>query len=123
MNALSRRQFGRPHPAAPLSLPSRTGRKAASRRITVAALDGWVERAAAGNVLEYHRGHLAADRFPLWTALSVRRCQELGRVADRVMALAEEGRVVLVQKRIDAERVAYLAIRTSRPAARKETNP
>lgn len=119
MIATSRHRIDEPLRAVPLSLPSSTERKTAPRQITVATLDRWVERADPGDVIEYHRGHLATDRFPGQSALPPRQYQELGRIAERVAALAAQGRVALAQKRIDVERVAYLAIRTGGLPSRK----
>lgn len=56
-----------------------------------AALLVWLETARPGERFVYHVGHLAADR-----ASAAGMQQELGRIADRVMALAAEGRVLPV---------------------------
>lgn len=72
----------------------------------------WLDQAQPGDRLEYHRGHLGADReagSPLSEALR----RELGRIADRAMEFALRGRLHLVQERRGKDATAYLAVRGS----------
>lgn len=87
------------------------------------ALLAWTEMARPGERLAYHAGHLALDRVRGWSSLPDGAREELARVANRALALAEEGRVLLTQRRLDDGRIAYLAIRTTKPPVRMETNP
>ncbi|MBI4968212.1 MAG: hypothetical protein HZC25_08860 [Rhodospirillales bacterium] len=119
MTATNRQRFDEPLRAVPLSPPPPAEQQTVPRRINLIALERWIERAARGDVIEYHRGHLANDRFPGHSALTERQYRELGQVAERMAVLAAEGRVVLAQKRIDTERVAYLAIRAAGPSSHK----
>lgn len=73
------------------------------------AFDKWFANACPGDRLEYHRGHLGADR-EAGSGLSDRARQELARIADRAMDLALEGRLQLVQERRDEHVIAYLAV-------------
>lgn len=69
----------------------------------------WLDHARPGNRLEYHLGHLGADReegSPLPEALH----RELGRIADRAMEFALQGRLHLVQERRCEDVTAYLAV-------------
>jgi len=79
-----------------------------------AALLVWLGTARPGERFVYHAGHLAADR-----ASAAGMQQELGRIADRVMALAVEGRVLPVQMRLANGRVTYLAIKATGRADRR----
>jgi hypothetical protein len=87
------------------------------------ALLAWTEMARPGERLAYHAGHLALDRVRGWSSLADGAREELGRVANLALVLAEEGRVLLAQRRLDDGRIAYLAIRTMKPPVRKETTP
>lgn len=73
---------------------------------------GWATRAAPGDSIVYHRGHLALDRVRTFR-------QEIARVADCARMLADQGQVLLVQKRIGPERCAYLAIKATSPRSRR----
>jgi hypothetical protein len=77
------------------------------------ALLGWLETARPGDRFVYHVGHLAADRSSAAGAQ-----QELACVANRVMVLAAEGRVLLAQMRLADGRMAYLAIKATGRADR-----
>jgi hypothetical protein len=77
------------------------------------ALLGWLGTACPGERFVYHVGHLAADR-----ASAAGMQQELGRIADRVMALAAEGRLLPVQMRLADGRFTYLAIKPAERADR-----
>ncbi|GAB5387157.1 MAG: hypothetical protein Alpg2KO_01250 [Alphaproteobacteria bacterium] len=72
-----------------------------------AMLARWM--AAPTGVICYHRGELAADRAFI-TGLHAR--------AQLLMALAEQGRILLVQRRERECRTAYLAIASKRRPAR-----
>ena len=69
----------------------------------------WLEQARSGDCLEYHRGHLGADREP-GSALPEGLRLELSWIADHAMELALEGRLHLVQERRGKETTAYLAV-------------
>jgi len=73
----------------------------------------WVGQADPGDVIEYHRGHLAVDRARETSPLDAATRRELGRTADRALRLAAEGRVVLVQRRLGQDGFSYLAIKAS----------
>jgi hypothetical protein len=83
--------------------------------ISEADFAAWVEKAKPGARIVYHEGYLGADRFPGPTHFAAHQRRELGRVADLALALAEKGLLLLAQRRIDADRVAYLAIKAAKP--------
>jgi hypothetical protein len=72
---------------------------------------GWFERAEPGERFIYHIGHLGADRARDTSCLSVMACEALGRIAGRVMVLAEMGQLIAVQQRLNDGRIAYIAIK------------
>ena len=69
----------------------------------------WLEHARPGDRLEYHLGHLGADR-EAGSALSDALRRELGRIADSAMEFALDGRLQLVQERRGKEATAYLVV-------------
>lgn len=69
----------------------------------------WLEHARPGDRLEYHQGHLGADR-EAGSTLSEALRWELGRIADRAMEFALRGRLHLVQERRGKDATAYLAV-------------
>lgn len=81
----------------------------ASRIVDENTFDGWLKSASPGEHLVYHVGHLGFDRS-YGSALAHTRRQSLNRVANRAMALAECGRLVLTQQRLADGCMAYLAI-------------
>lgn len=81
-----------------------------------AALFVWAETAPPGARAAYHIGHLACDRSPDMSKLSAQTRATLNSTAHRVMALVEQGTLIAVQQRLDDGRIAYLAIKTRRPA-------
>lgn len=83
-----------------------------------AALIGWFETAGLGERCTYHIGQLAADRARDTSQLPRDAREALGRVADRVMALATDNLVIAVQQRLDDGRTAYLAIKSGPRAVR-----
>ena len=74
-----------------------------------------IGEADPGDRIEYHRGLLAADRARGLSSLANADRRELGAIADRTLALAEEGRLLLVQKRHGPDDYSYLAIMSKRP--------
>ena len=69
----------------------------------------WLDQAQPGDRLEYHRGHLGADR-EAGSSLSDGLRRELGRIADRAMEFALLGRLHLVQERRGKDTTAYLVV-------------
>jgi hypothetical protein len=88
-----------------------------SLAIRAGAFDKWLDQAAPGERIEYHRGALAIDREPRISTLAERKRQELVRIADRAMALAGEGRVFLLQERRGKDDFSYMAIMAKRKRA------
>jgi hypothetical protein len=84
------------------------------------SLCGWIGQAAAGDVLEYHRGFLVVDVNPQGTPLPPEARTELSRVAQRAWWASERGLVHLVQCRAGPEVFRYLAIARA-PAAKQPT--
>ena len=78
----------------------------------------WVGQAAPGQRLEYHRGHLVNDRARGLSSFGDKLRRELGLIADRALALAAEGRLLLVQQRHGHGDYSYVAIKPKRPPNR-----
>lgn len=78
----------------------------------------WFERAKPGDRIKYHVGHLVIDRAGGFSRLGEKRRRELCIIADRAASLADKGRLVLVQRRLDEGEFSYLAIKTKQPARR-----
>lgn len=83
-----------------------------------AALLGWFETARPGERFTYHIGHLAVDRARETSGLAAGAREALGRIADRVMALAGQDMLIAAQSRLDDGRMAYLAIKAGMRSAR-----
>jgi hypothetical protein len=71
--------------------------------------------AVVGEVIIYHVGHLARDRTRVISDLPEHHRVELNAIATRAMRLFLAGRVTLVQRRVDTDRCAYLAIVCKQP--------
>lgn len=71
--------------------------------------------ASPGDAIVYHIGLLARDRDRLASSLAPDARAELDRIADRVWAMAAQGLVHLLQRRVAPERLAYLAVIRPRP--------
>ena len=83
--------------------------------ITEEGFCAWFGKAKPGQRIEYHRGDLLVDRSRTLGSFSETDRRELSAVANRALALAEEGRLCLVQKRhgdCDYSYVAVVARRT-----------
>jgi hypothetical protein len=87
-----------------------------TRRPSRVALYGWLQRARAGEQLEYHRGLLTWDRSPASDLADPDR-RALAEVADAVFRAAEDGGVHLVQRRRGPFDFSYLAIKAGRVAS------
>ena len=98
-------------PAVALREPART------LTITEEDLCAWLGRAMPSECIEYHRGHLLIDRSRKHGPFSERDRRELSAVANRALALAEEGRLCLVQQRLGEHDYSYRAVITRRDAA------
>lgn len=79
------------------------------------ALTAWINQAAPGETIEYHRGFLGIDRTPLGQPMSHEDRGHLIRIAERAMRLGEQGLVHLVQRRIATDTFSYLAVARQRP--------
>jgi hypothetical protein len=78
------------------------------------AFGKWLGNALGGERVEYHRGVLVIDREPRISTLAERHRQELVRIADRAMASAGEGLVLLLQERRGKDDFSYVAVMAKR---------
>jgi hypothetical protein len=78
----------------------------------------WVANARPGHRVEYFRGLLGHDRMPSAKALPEHERLALVALAKRVMQLAEDGRVLAVQRRHGDGCYSYIAIKTRHRRAR-----
>ena len=60
----------------------------------------WVAQALPSDRLEYHRGFLVLDTFPVFSSLEAEAREALRKLADRTFHVAEQGLVHLVQERV-----------------------
>lgn len=77
----------------------------------------WVAQALPGDRLEYHRGFLVLDIFPVFSGLSDTARGELSRLGSRAFWAAEQGLVHLVQDRVGPDQFAYIAVARPKPKA------
>jgi hypothetical protein len=85
--------------------------------ITEEAFCARLGKALPGDCIEYHRGHLLIDRSRKLGPFSEMDRRELSAIANRALALAEQGRLSLVQKRHGDGDYSYIAIIARRPPA------
>lgn len=78
----------------------------------------WIDRAAPGERIAYHEGLLGVDRVRGPSSLPEPVRGELDRVAGLAMTLADAGHLLLAQRRVAEDRVAYLAIMATRQTAK-----
>ena len=78
---------------------------------------GWVGQAVPGDRLEYHRGFLVLDAFPVISKLADPDRKRLALLGSRAFWAAEAGLVHLVQERIGPDHFAYIAIARPKPKA------
>ena len=100
-----------------VSLPPTPELPPRSLAIRADTFDKWLDQAEPGKRIEYHRGALAIDRAPRISSLAEQHRKELVRIADRAMALAEDGRVLLRQERRGTDEFSYLAVMARRKRA------
>ena len=84
---------------------------------TEAELERFVAKAAPGDVCEYHSGRLCCDRAHLDDKGEPHGSVQLHRLAIKVMNLAKQGVLHLVQRRDGDHRYTYCAVRGSQPLA------
>jgi hypothetical protein len=84
--------------------------------IPLGTFNRWLLRALPGQQLEYHRGLLVRDRSPA-SELAEDGRRALARIADAALEAADDGLVLLVQRRNGELDFSYLAIKAARPAS------
>jgi hypothetical protein len=77
----------------------------------------WVAQASPSDRLEYHRGYLVLDIFPMLARVSDLQRAELAKLGSRAFWAAEAGLVHLVQERIGPDQFAYIAVARPKPKA------
>jgi hypothetical protein len=89
----------------------------AKRPLSEVEFCAWVAQAVPRDRLEYHRGFLVLDVFPIFSKLSDAARAELSRLGSRAFWAAELGLVHLVQERIGTDQFAYIAVARPKPKA------
>jgi len=79
--------------------------------LTSAAFLAWVKNAAPGDTITYHEGLLCEDRTSGPSPLPEKTRVELHRLAGHAMGMAVNGELLLVQRRLEPGRIAYIAIK------------
>jgi hypothetical protein len=87
----------------------------ARRSLTEIEFCAWVAQAVPGDRLEYHRGFLVLDIFPMFGRLADREREGLARLGSRAFWAAEQGLVHLVQERTAPDQFAYIAVARPKP--------
>lgn len=75
----------------------------------------WLVEAKPGDRIVYYRGHLAYDRTPSAHVLDAPSRLIVPNVANRIMAMAEKGTVLPVQRRIGPNDCLYIAVKAQQP--------
>ncbi|MFQ8433763.1 hypothetical protein [Amaricoccus sp. W119] len=75
-------------------------------------------QAVPGDRLEYHRGFLVLDIFPIFARLPDQQRAELARLGSRAFWTAEQGLVHLEQERTGPDQFAYIAVARPKPKPR-----
>jgi len=86
-----------------------------NRPVTEIEFCAWVAQALPGDRLEYHRGFLVLDTFPVFSSLDDKARDALRKLADRTFHVAEQGLVHLVQERVGPDCFAYIAVARPKP--------
>lgn len=89
----------------------------ARRPLTEIEFCAWVAQAVPGDRLEYHRGFLVLDIFPMFARLPDQQRAELARLGSRALWAAEQRLVHLVQERLGPDQFAYIAVARPKPKA------
>jgi hypothetical protein len=79
-------------------------------RPTTAAFRTWCARARPGDRLEYYRGYLATDRIKGTSSLTEAERRKLTAMADHAFALADQGKLYLLQRRHGDVDYSYWAV-------------
>lgn len=87
----------------------------ARRPLTEIEFCAWVAQAVPGDRLEYHRGFLVLDIFPMFDRVPGSETSELARLGSRAFWAAQQGLVHLVQKRVAPNQFAYIAVARPKP--------
>lgn len=93
------------------------------RPLTEIEFCAWVAQAVPGDRLEYYRGFLVLDVFPVFSRLPDRQREELARLGARAFWAAKQGLVHLVQERVGPDQFAYIAIARHKPKASPLSQP
>ena len=95
-----------------------------ARRLSEIEFCAWIGAAAPGEMIEYHRGHLAVDTVPVISKLPEPERAALKQLAARAWWAAEERLVHLVQRRNGPDDYSYIAIaRPRRKGAPPDFSP
>ena len=78
--------------------------------LSLATFRAWLARARPGEWLEYHRGFLALDRIKGMSSLNDAERRKLAAVADQALALADRGKLHLLQERHGNGDYSYWAV-------------
>ena len=78
--------------------------------LLLTAFRGWLARAEPGDRIEYHRGFLALDRIKGMSSLNDAERRKLAAVADQALALADGGKLHLLQERHGNGDYSYWAV-------------
>lgn len=70
----------------------------------------WLARAEPSDRIEYHRGFLALDRIKGMSSLNDSERRKLAAVADQALALADRGKLHLLQERHGNGDYSYWAV-------------
>jgi hypothetical protein len=78
----------------------------------IANLTAWYRNSLRGTKVVYHTGFLARDReAKARDAAEKEYYKELNAASNYMFKLAEEGRVALVQKRLEPNKFEYIAVK------------
>jgi hypothetical protein len=89
----------------------------AKRPLSEIEFCAWVAQATPGDRLEYHRGFLVLDAFPVISKLADPDRKRLALLGSRAFWAAELGLVHLVQERVGPDQFAYIAVARPKPKA------
>jgi hypothetical protein len=91
-------------------MPTRHAQQSQLAAVSAALFRTWLAGAKPGQRLEYHRGALALDRSKATSSLKRAERRKLATVADHVLALAEKGKLHLIQERHGDGDYSYWAV-------------